>query len=123
MLVAFIVLVLTFLPTLTALAVNPSTPSSPKTPGAAAGSDSAYAAGQIETIEPGSPTVLTLSLTDGSVNIRPLKVNRRLKVEVPADVMRNFPALKPGDMVHVTGLIRDGRFVVQTLSLTKARTK
>jgi hypothetical protein len=120
------VALLILLPALSAHGINPPTsptPSSPKTPGAAAGSDSAYAEGQIETIEGGSPAVLTLRLTDGSINIRPLKVNHTLRVDVPAELMRNFQTLKTGDTVRVTGIIRDGRFVVQTLLLTKGRTK
>ncbi len=125
--VPFMALMLTLVPVLSALAVNPSTsptPSPPKTPLAPAGSDSAFAAGQIERIEPGNPTVFTITrLTGGSVNIRPLKVNGTLKVEIPSGVMRGLPALKPGDTVEVTGFIRDGKFVVQALSLTKAKTK
>ncbi len=125
-LVPFIMMMLTLVLVLSALAVNPTTsptPSSPKTPLAPAGSDGAFAAGQIETIEPGSPTLLTMRLTGGSLNIRPLKVNGTLKVEIPSGVMRGLPALKPGDMVEVTGFIRDGKFVVQALSLAKTRTK
>lgn len=79
-----------------------------------------YAGGVVQEVRSGTPLVITVKATDVSDKVRPMKgEGGRLTVEVAQDVVRESGVPRVGDAVLLFGVVRDGKFVVRSMTLQR----
>lgn len=79
-----------------------------------------YAGGTVQAVGSGTPLVITVKATDVSDKVRPMKgEGGRITVELAQDVLRESGVPRVGDTVLLFGVVRDGRFVVRSMTLQR----
>jgi len=79
--------------------------------------DPDFAYGTVETVVSTRPLVITIRATDMTDKVRAMKVEGRLTVEIPVEALKGAPAPRPGNVVSMRGLVRDGKFLIMSLSV------
>ena len=79
--------------------------------------DPDYAYGTVETVVSTRPLVITVRATEMTDRVRVMKVEGRLTVEIPVEALKGTPAPRPGNVVSMRGLVRDGKFLIMSVTL------
>jgi hypothetical protein len=79
--------------------------------------DPDFAYGTVETVVSRRPLVIVIRATEMTDRVRAMKLEGRLTVEIPAEALKGNPVPRPGDVVTVRGVVRDGRFVIMSVSV------
>lgn len=115
--VSVIILAVMLVPAVPVLAQQQKPKTEPQP--AAQPNDPDYAGGTVVAVTAGTPLVLTVRANDVSDSVRPMKREGRITVEIPAQALRGIPAPKVGDSVVLTGIVRDGKFIVRNVTVNR----
>jgi len=94
---------------------GPATEQQPKGKPTPAGqlTDPDFARGTVDTVASGNPMVITLRGVQLSNRVRVLKHDRKLILEIPTAALQGGPAPRVGQVVTLTGVVRDGKFIIR----------